>query len=142
QLGHALKLQGKKEEAFAAYMRAFALNPSLEGARFELAQLGWKEAHFSELQGILSRDVPSRPSPKSVNSASGTDSFARYLRISEQLPGWIRGEEAAALALASLSLSGQPIIVQFGTFFGSAAVLLAGARQLQGSGKVHCIDPF
>jgi MMP 1-O-methyltransferase len=70
------------------------------------------------------------------------ESLARYLRISEQLPGWIRGEEAAGLALTSLSLSGRPIIVQIGTFFGSAAVLLAGARQLRGSGIIHCVDPF
>jgi predicted O-methyltransferase YrrM len=32
--------------------------------------------------------------------------------------------------------------VQIGTFFGSAAVLLAGARKLRGSGKLYCIDPF
>ena len=57
------------------------------------------------------------------------ESLARYLRISEQLSGWIRGEEAAGLALTSLLLSGRPIIVQIGSFFGSAAVLLAGARQ-------------
>jgi MMP 1-O-methyltransferase len=70
------------------------------------------------------------------------ESLARYLRISEQLPGWIRGEEAAGLALTCLSLSGRPTIVQIGTFFGSAAVLLAGARQLRGSGIIHCVDPF
>jgi len=145
QLGHALKLQGKKEEALAAYMRAFALDSSLaslDGARFELAELGWIEAHFCELHGILVKDVPPSPHPNSVNPASRADGLVRYLRISEQIPGWIRGEEAAALALTSLSLSGRPVIVQIGTFFGSAAVLLAGARKQRGSGIVHCVDPF
>jgi hypothetical protein len=70
------------------------------------------------------------------------ENLARYLRISEQLPGWIRGDEAEALALVSFSLPGSPIIMQIGTFFGSAAVLLAGARKLRGSGMVHCVDPF
>ena len=77
-----------------------------------------------------------------MNSASRADGLAKYLRISEQIPGWIRGEEATALALTTLSLSGPPVIVQIGTFFGSATVLLAGARKLRGSGIVHCVDPF
>jgi predicted O-methyltransferase YrrM len=70
------------------------------------------------------------------------ESLAPFLRISEQLPGWIRGEEAEGLALTSLALPGSPVIVQIGTFFGSATVLLAGARRLRGTGKVHCVDPF
>jgi hypothetical protein len=74
-----------------------------------------------------------------VNSATRADRLARYLRISEQIPGWIR-EEAAALALTIPSLSGPPVIVQIGTFFGSATILLAGARKLRGSGVVHCVD--
>jgi predicted O-methyltransferase YrrM len=65
-----------------------------------------------------------------------------YLRLSAEIPGWIRGEQAAALALASYALAGDPVIVQIGTFFGSAAVLLAGARKLRGAGKVYCVDPF
>jgi hypothetical protein len=52
-LARALKIQGRKEEAQAAYLRAFALNPSFDGASFELAQLGWSEAHFSELRSML-----------------------------------------------------------------------------------------
>ena len=65
-----------------------------------------------------------------------------YLRISGKLPGWIRGEEALGLAMTSFSLPAHPIIVQIGTFFGSAAILIAGARRLNGTGKVHCVDPF
>jgi tetratricopeptide (TPR) repeat protein/SAM-dependent methyltransferase len=53
QLGHVLKLQGKKEEARTAYLRAVALEPSLNGVSFEFAQLGWSEAHVSELRAML-----------------------------------------------------------------------------------------
>ena len=53
QLGHVLKIQGKKEEARAAYLQAIALGCPLEGASKEFAQLGWSEAHFSELRGML-----------------------------------------------------------------------------------------
>ncbi len=70
------------------------------------------------------------------------NSLTKYLLISEQLPGWIRGEEAEGLALTCLALPGEPVIVQIGTFFGSSAVLLAGARKLRGFGKIHCVDPF
>jgi predicted O-methyltransferase YrrM len=65
-----------------------------------------------------------------------------YLRLSEEIPGWIRGEQARALALVSYELPGTPVIVQIGSFFGSAAVLLAGARKAKGSGRVYCVDPF
>jgi hypothetical protein len=65
-----------------------------------------------------------------------------YIRLSEQIPGWIRGEQAMALALASFALPCVPVVVQIGSFFGSAAVLLAGARKAKGSGTVYCVDPF
>lgn len=81
--------------------------------------------------------------PDVVTAESATrDALEPYLRLSAEIPGWIRGEQAEALALASFALPAAPVIVQIGTFFGSAAVLLAGARQLQGSGRVYCIDPF
>jgi MMP 1-O-methyltransferase len=70
------------------------------------------------------------------------DPLSSYLRLSAQIPGWIRGEQAEAVARASLELLGAPTIVQIGTFFGSAAVLLAGARKIRGAGRVYCIDPF
>jgi len=34
------------------------------------------------------------------------------------------------------------VIVEIGSFLGSSAVLLAGARKVAGSGVVHCVDPF
>jgi O-antigen biosynthesis protein len=44
QLGHVLKLQGKFEEARAAYLRAIALNPSMPHPRQELSGSGWSNA--------------------------------------------------------------------------------------------------
>lgn len=68
--------------------------------------------------------------------------LANYLELSEQIPGWKRGAEAEQMALAARSIDGDAVIVEIGVFLGSATVLLAGARQLAGSGMVHCVDPF
>jgi glycosyltransferase involved in cell wall biosynthesis/tetratricopeptide (TPR) repeat protein len=57
QLGHVLKLQGRTEEARGAYLRAFALDHSLDSASLELSQLGWSAAHFSELRSMLETNV-------------------------------------------------------------------------------------
>ncbi|HWX32506.1 MAG TPA: glycosyltransferase [Steroidobacteraceae bacterium] len=53
QLGHALKLQGKTEEAQAAYLRAFALDPSMPYPLQELSGLGWTEAQMAGLRGAV-----------------------------------------------------------------------------------------
>jgi hypothetical protein len=53
QLGHVLKLHGKTEEAQAAYLRAFALDPSVPYPVEELGGLGWSEAQVTELRGLL-----------------------------------------------------------------------------------------
>ena len=50
QLGHVLKLEGRKDEAVAAYLRAFALDPSLAHAMDELRGLEWSEVELSELR--------------------------------------------------------------------------------------------
>lgn len=68
--------------------------------------------------------------------------LANYLELSEKIPGWKRGAEAEQMALAARSIDGDAVIVEIGVFLGSATVLLAGARQLAGSGMVHCVDPF
>ena len=68
--------------------------------------------------------------------------LANYLELSEQIPGWKRGAEAEQMALAARSIDGDAVIVEIGVFLGSATVLLAGARQLAGSGMIHCVDPF
>ncbi len=66
----------------------------------------------------------------------------KYLRLSSEIPGWIRGREARAIAHISHSLPEAAVIVEIGAFLGSSTILLAGARQLRGSGKVHSVDPF
>jgi hypothetical protein len=68
--------------------------------------------------------------------------LGKYIWLSRRLRGYTRGAEAVALARASHSLPEGAVIVEIGAFLGCSAVLLAGARRLRGSGKVHCIDPF
>jgi hypothetical protein len=65
-----------------------------------------------------------------------------YIQLSSTIPGWTRNEDAEELARASFSLGSHPIIVEIGAFLGCCTVLLAGARCVQGSGKVHSVDPF
>jgi predicted O-methyltransferase YrrM len=65
-----------------------------------------------------------------------------YLRLSETIPGWTRGEEARELLHISHSLSAGAILVEIGSFFGAGTILLAAPRQMLGSGLVHCVDPF
>jgi tetratricopeptide (TPR) repeat protein len=55
-LGHVLKLQGKSKEAEAAYLRAFALDPSVPFPLHELSSLGWSEAQLAELQHLAQDD--------------------------------------------------------------------------------------
>src|ERR1700730_10362223 len=65
-----------------------------------------------------------------------------FLRRSETIPGWTRGEEARELLRISHSLAAGAIIVEIGSFFGAGTILLAGPRRIRGSGLVHCVDPF
>lgn len=68
--------------------------------------------------------------------------LGKYLAYSCYVPGWVQEKESVALAQAAYNLPPDPVIVEVGSFVGKSAVLLAGARKLQGSGHVHCIDPF
>jgi predicted O-methyltransferase YrrM len=65
-----------------------------------------------------------------------------YIQMSSMIPGWTRNEDAEELARASFSLGNNAIIVEIGAFLGCCTVLLAGARCVAGSGKVHSVDPF
>jgi len=56
QLGHVLKLQGKTNEAEAAYLSAFALDPSMPHPVQELSRLGWSALQLSELRGLAASD--------------------------------------------------------------------------------------
>jgi MMP 1-O-methyltransferase len=66
----------------------------------------------------------------------------RYIARSRRIPGWVRGPEAVALASYSSALPANAVIAEIGSFLGGSAVVLAGARKLQRSGHVHCVDPF
>jgi predicted O-methyltransferase YrrM len=68
--------------------------------------------------------------------------LGRYIASARRIRGWTRGHEMIALARASYQLPSDAVIVEIGSFLGRSAVLLAGTRQLCGSGRVHCIDPF
>jgi predicted O-methyltransferase YrrM len=68
--------------------------------------------------------------------------LGRYISLSRRIPGWTRDAEAVALAHLSQSLPHSAVILEIGCFLGCSTVLLAGARKLRGSGKVHCVDPF
>ena len=56
--------------------------------------------------------------------------------------GWREGGALTEIALASWGLRSDATIVESGVFMGRSTALLAGARRLRGSGKVHCVDPF
>jgi predicted O-methyltransferase YrrM len=58
------------------------------------------------------------------------------------IAGWTVGDDARAVALASLALPERATIVEVGVYFGRCTALLAGARRLRGTGMVHCVDPF
>jgi tetratricopeptide (TPR) repeat protein len=77
QLGHVLKIQGKKEEASAAYLQAIALGSSWDGATMELANLGWSEAHFSELGSMLNTDVVPDWPASDPETVKGNEAISR-----------------------------------------------------------------
>ncbi len=58
------------------------------------------------------------------------------------IPGWVIPPATREVALRSFHLPDNPTIVEVGSFMGRSTSLLAGARRLRGSGKVHAIDPF
>ena len=70
------------------------------------------------------------------------DRIPIYLSLSARVAGWTRGAEAEALIQAAYHLPDHSVIVEIGSFLGSASILLAGARKLRRTGKVHCVDPF
>ncbi len=56
--------------------------------------------------------------------------------------GWISGDDSREIVRTALSLGENPTIVEVGVFLGRSVAMLAGARSMRGSGKVHCVDPF
>jgi tetratricopeptide (TPR) repeat protein len=100
QLGHVLKLQGKTEEAQSAYLRAFALDPSMPYPLQELRGLGWSGVQAAELRGMLGPDAPASPTSTSGNGTFDRDfsgPLASNAQISApenglgRLPGYFPG---------------------------------------------------
>ena len=69
QLGHVLKLQARPQQAEAAYLRAYELDPAQEAPLSELSQLGWSSDQIAEL-GRRHRPLPTpeedKPEPRSA----------------------------------------------------------------------------
>jgi predicted O-methyltransferase YrrM len=80
-----------------------------------------------------SAEAPSRPAAHDIE---------HIVSASMTVFGWRNGEALAEIALASWRLRSDATIVESGVFMGRSTALLAGARRLRGSGKVHCVDPF
>ena len=70
------------------------------------------------------------------------DDIAQIVGASMTIFGWREGGALTEIALASWGLRSDATIVESGVFMGRSTALLAGARRLRGSGKVHCVDPF
>jgi hypothetical protein len=91
----------------------------------------------------VSRELPDIGVPDQEELPdSPSEQLEHWLQMSESIPGTTRGELARELARVSSSLPSDAIIVEIGAFMGSATVLLAGPRQMRGSGRVHVVDPF
>jgi GT2 family glycosyltransferase/glycosyltransferase involved in cell wall biosynthesis len=69
QLGHVLKLVGKIEDAQAAYLRAFSLDPASPHPPEELSGLGWSEINLLELRRILGSEAADGSLPMQEGSA-------------------------------------------------------------------------
>jgi predicted O-methyltransferase YrrM len=74
--------------------------------------------------------------------SSGNAALDWIVELSANIPGWRAGDAAKAVAEAAYGLKPDPTIVEVGVFMGRTTFLLAGARRLQGNGRVHCVDPF
>ena len=71
-----------------------------------------------------------------------SDDIGGVVATAETVHGWIAGEAAKQMALASYNLPDNATVVEIGVFMGRSTVLLGAPRRLKGSGKVHSIDPF
>jgi tetratricopeptide (TPR) repeat protein len=102
QLGHVLKLQGKTEEAAAAYLRAFALDPSTPYPLQELSGLGWSEDQMAALRGLVgSSSTPPATSTSKATSRADVHTGANGSRGDSNPPrrGLI-GRRPSAIVLA------------------------------------------
>lgn len=65
-----------------------------------------------------------------------------YLRAALETPGWRFEADLMHLGRISRSLRKDAVIVEIGCLFGRTTIMLAGGRKVEGTGTVHCVDPF
>ncbi len=116
QLGHVLKLQGKTEEAQAAYLRAFVLDPALPDPLRELEGLGWSAAQAAYLRAVALD--PSMPQPRQELNGSGwSDADAKYPANFECVSHTFQAASASGDFLLDPAESGNAqLIAQSGLF--------------------------
>jgi glycosyltransferase involved in cell wall biosynthesis len=117
QLGHVLKLQGKTEDAKAAYLRAFALDPSAPYPPQELSGLGWSEVHTAELKRLVASDPEPHSSIKSRGVPGGTahgneQKFLTEEATTESTQSLLRVPAATLSVLAAETVDLNPLPVE------------------------------
>src|SRR5437588_473222 len=82
-LADVLRIQGKKDDAQASYLRAFSLDPSMPHPLHELGALGWSQVHLSELRRFAALDG-SRPVAPPPEGLAIPSTGTRYASISQE----------------------------------------------------------
>lgn len=72
----------------------------------------------------------------------GDSQLNPYLKAALDTPGWRCEEDLLQLGRLCQSLRRDAVIAEVGCLFGRTSIILAGARKIEGTGRVHCIDPF
>jgi glycosyltransferase involved in cell wall biosynthesis/Tfp pilus assembly protein PilF len=105
QLGRVLKLQDKREQAAAAYLRALVLDPSFNAASLELKQLGWSEAHLSEVYQMSRMLSPTPSGTSGVTNLDSQGGKSPYLKLPFLLGSHLFSKRFRVRRMHSLILS-------------------------------------
>jgi len=95
QLGHALKLRGETERAQQAFLRAFALDPSLADPLSELRRLGWPEIRLAELRATVRAGETVHPTLESNGGMGRAGPAATVARAQQAAKSDAVGERAS-----------------------------------------------
>jgi ADP-heptose:LPS heptosyltransferase/GT2 family glycosyltransferase/tetratricopeptide (TPR) repeat protein len=101
QLGRTLKIQGKIEKAQAEFLRAIAIDPSLNLVWLEFMQLGWPKAFVSEFRRLLDTARNRQITPQCVYDTPEPVTHSNYGR--KIAPGKSRSLYARLSSLISRS---------------------------------------
>lgn len=77
-----------------------------------------------------------------ITSEMNASEFDAIVNDALTIPGWLPIDDAHEIVRVAFNLPDNSVLVEIGSYFGRSAALLAGARNLVGNGKLHCIDPF